>query len=313
MNRNIHRIAQEIETAIARNEPIVALESTVIAHGLPHPINLETALGCEQAVRDNNSHPATVGVVAGVPTIGLDRTQIEAFASAHETSDLRIEKVGLNNLAGVVSAGGWGATTVATTLKLAHATGIRVFSTGGIGGVHRGAETTFDVSGDLTALANTPIICVCSGAKAILDLPKTIEYLETMGIPAVGYKTNELPSFYSRRSGIPLDLVVDGPRQAADLALRHWELGFFSAVLLCVPPPEDIEISSDKMNRLIEAATGNALREAIRGKALTPFLLSELKRLTNDETLATNRGLLINNAAVAAKVSVELNAALKNS
>jgi pseudouridine-5'-phosphate glycosidase len=297
------RIAEHVSRAINGQGPLVALESTVIAHGLPHPLNLETALACEEAVRQHGATPATIGIVEGVPTIGLSAEQIEFFAAGHSPDGRPIEKVGLNNLAGVITKGLWGATTVASTLKLAHAAGIPVFSTGGIGGVHRGAAETFDISADLTALGNTPIICVCGGAKAILDLPKTHECLETFGVPIVGYNTEEFPAFYSRSSGLSVDVKVETPNEAADLATRHWQLLGSTAVVVCVPVPGEFEISYAEIDDAAKDAMAIAARKSIRGKAVTPFLLLEMEKLTEGRTLEANRVLLINNAKTAAQIS----------
>jgi pseudouridine-5'-phosphate glycosidase len=303
MNQVKLRIAESVGRALADGAPVVALESTVIAHGLPYPINLETALGCEETIRRYGATPATLGIVDGVPAIGLTEGEIGIFAKGKAPNGAAIEKLSLNNLASVMVRGAWGATTVASSLKLAHAAGIRVFSTGGIGGVHRGAADSFDVSADLTALSNTPIICVSAGAKAILDLPKTSEYLETLGVPVIGYGTSELPAFYSRKSGIELDLKVERPEDAVRVALRHWEMGGATAVLVCVPIPTELEIPAQEIDGAIEHATAKAAREGIHGKGVTPFLLSEMTILTNGRTLDANRALLINNAKVAAQIA----------
>jgi len=303
MNQVKLRIADSVERALADGSPVVALESTVIAHGLPYPINLETALACEEAIRRHGATPATLGIVDGVPTIGLSEDEIETFAKGKSADGRAIEKLSLNNLASVMVRGAWGATTVASSLKLAHASGIRVFSTGGIGGVHRGAADSFDVSADLTALGNTPVICVSAGAKAILDLPKTIEYLETLGAPVIGYGTRELPAFYSRNSGITLDLSIERPEDAVSIALRHWDMNGATALLLCVPVPAEFEIPAQEIDGAIEQAIAKAAREGIHGKAVTPFLLSEITILTNGRTLDSNRALLINNAEVAARIA----------
>jgi pseudouridine-5'-phosphate glycosidase len=296
-------MADSVGRALADGLPVVALESTVIAHGLPYPKNIETALGCEEAIRRHGATPATLGIVDGVPAIGLSEDEIRVFANGKTVDGRAIEKLSLNNLASVMVRGAWGATTVASSLKLAHAAGIRVFSTGGIGGVHRGAAGSFDVSADLTALGNTPIICVCSGAKAILDLPKTIEYLETLGVPVIGYGTRELPAFYSRNSGIGLDQSVERPEDAVRVALRHWEMGGATAVLVCVPIPAEFEIPAQEIDAATEQAIAKAAREGIHGKAVTPFLLSEMTTLTDGRTLEANRALLINNAEAAARIA----------
>jgi pseudouridine-5'-phosphate glycosidase len=299
-------IAERVRSAIKNGEPVVALESTVISHGLPAPLNLEVAIACEQAVRDNGAVPATTGIVEGRIIAGLDEVQLKTFATSRESGGPKIAKVSLNNFAAVTVKRGWGATTVASSLRVAHLAGIRVFSTGGIGGVHRGANESFDVSADLTALSRFPLLCVCAGAKAILDLPKTLEYLETLGVPVVGMGTDELPAFYSRASGLSLDVRVESPEEAARLALDHWDCEGRGAVLVCAPIPEEYELPAREVEQAISQAISRAHAEGIRGKAITPFLLSEMERLTQGRTLRANRALLINNAAVAGRIAVAL-------
>ena len=306
LSRNEVRIAEQVKRALEDRAPIVALESTVIAHGLPHPLNLETALASEAVVRQHGAMPATIGIVGGVPTIGLSEDEIRIFAAGQTRDGRVIEKVGLNNLASVTVRGGWGATTVASTLRLAHAANVRVVSTGGIGGVHRGAAQTFDVSADLIALGNTPVICVCAGAKSILDLPKTREYLETIGVPVLGYGTEEFPAFYSRDSGLPVDARIETPEEAADIAERHWRMGGGNAVLVCVPVPVEFEIPGSDIERASAEAIETADRQGIRGKTLTPFLLAQLEELTGGNSLAANRALLTSNAGVAARIALSL-------
>ena len=300
------RIAEHVSRAFDEQTPVVALESTVIAQGLPHPLNLETALACEEAIRHHGATPATIGIVDGIPTIGLSEDQISRFATGQSADGRRIEKVGLNNLAGVIMKRGWGATTVASTMRLAQAAGIRVFSTGGIGGVHRGGAESLDISADLTALGNTPLICVCAGAKAILDLPRTLEYLETLGVPVIGYRTEEFPAFYSRSSGFAVDVSVETHDEAAEVAQRHWRMGGHTAVLVCVPVPGEFEIPFAEINVATDEAMARAASHHVRGKALTPFLLSEMERLTGGKTLTANRALLVNNAEVAALIASSL-------
>jgi pseudouridylate synthase len=212
----------------------------------------------------------------------------------------------LNNLAGVILKRAWGATTVAATMRIARLAGVRVFATGGIGGVHRGASETFDVSADLTALGQTPLVCVCAGAKAILDLPKTVEYLETLGVPIVGYRTKSFPAFYSRTSGLNVDITVDSPEEAAEVASNHWQTGGKTAVLVCAPVPEEFAMSNEEAERAVAQAIQLAEDKDIRGKALTPFLLAQMKELTEGHTLDTNRALLVNNAGIAAQIAVKL-------
>lgn len=299
-------IPPHILQALAESAPVVALESTVIAHGLPRPLSVETARDCEQAVRDAGALPATIGIVSGVPTVGLSEEEVQTFAAGLAPDGSRVEKVGLNNLAGVMTKRRYGATTVAGTMRIAQMAGVRVFATGGIGGVHRGAAESFDVSADLTALSQIPLVCVCAGAKAILDLPKTMEYLETLGVPVVGFQTEEFPAFYSRTSDLPVDVVVESADEAAEVARRHWQTGATSAVLVCVPIPEEFEIVSSEIERSVAEALKQAEASGIRGKAVTPFLLEKMKELTGGRTLTANRALLINNSRVAAQISVRL-------
>jgi pseudouridylate synthase len=306
MEQNQIRVAGPVAAALKERAATVALESTVIAQGLPAPLNLEAARDSEDAVRKQGAVPATVGVVRGAAIVGLSEDELKTFAQSRDIEGITIEKVGLNNLAAVMARGGWGATTVAATMKLAALAGLRVFSTGGIGGVHRGAEDSFDVSADLTALARTRMICVCAGAKAILDLPKTIERLETLGVPVVGYKTEEFPAFYSRASGLPVDAVALSAEEAAEIALRHWQTGSETAVLVCAPVPEEFEIPIEQVEIAVAEALARAEASGVRGKAITPFLLSQMKEITSGDTLAANRALLVNNAGVAARIAASL-------
>jgi pseudouridine-5'-phosphate glycosidase len=286
---------------LSAGEPVVALESTVIAHGLPAPHNLETARACEAVVRQQNATPATIGLIAGRPVIGLNEEQIQAIAERED-----VVKVNLSNLAQVVAEGRWGATTVAASLQLARMVGIRVLATGGIGGVHRGASESFDISADILALARSPLIVVCAGAKAILDLPRTIEVLETIGVPVVGYQTDELPAFYSRSSGIKLELRAERPEQVAKLAHTHWQLGSSSAVLVAVPVPAEQEVLADEIKGMIDETLAEATREGISGKALTPFLLTRMAERSSGRALEANVALLKNNARVAAEIACAL-------
>jgi pseudouridine-5'-phosphate glycosidase len=301
------RFADNVKRAIAENRPVVALESTVIAHGLPAPLNLETARECEQAARSAGATPATIGIVDGELVIGLSEDEIKIFAASKTTGGRLIDKVGLNNMAGAMLRRGWGATTVAATMRIAEQGGVKVFATGGIGGAHRGANETFDISADLTALARMPLICVCAGAKAILDLPKTVEQLETLGVPVVGYRTDEFPAFYSRSSKLKVDITVETPQEAAEVAANHWRAGNVSALLVCAPVPEAFEIPFDEIERAVIEAVSKAEREGVRGKALTPFLLQQMQQLTAGDTLAANRALLVNNASIAARIAASLN------
>ncbi len=294
-------LSPSVAAALNDRRAVVALESTVIAHGLPAPHNLETAQACENGVRESGAVPATIGVIAGRPVIGLDITQLAEIASRRD-----VTKVNPANLAHVTAQGRWGATTVAASLHLAQRAGIRVFATGGIGGVHRGASESFDVSADLMALARNPLVTVCSGVKAILDLPKTLELLETFGVPVIGYRTAELPAFYSRSSGLKLDLRAEGPKEAAEIARAHWRLGFSTAVLVVAPVPHDDEVPADELKGVIDEALAAGFEQEISGKGVTPFLLSRIAERTEGRALKANIALLRNNAEIAGKIAVAL-------
>jgi pseudouridine-5'-phosphate glycosidase len=277
----------------------VALESTVITHGLPRPTNLHAARACERAVRQSGAEPATVAIIGGVPTIGLTDDELEQLAWRDD-----VAKVSLQNMGVVVARGGWGATTVAATLHLAAGDGIRVFATGGIGGVHRGAETDFDVSADLAALAANPVVTVSAGAKSILDLPKTLEALETLGVPVVGYGTDELPAFYSRTSGLPVTARADSPEEVAAIATAHWALGSRTAVLVVVPCPEDAAIPAEEIAAVVDEAVAEARATGVHRARLTPFLLSRVAERTAGRSVTANLALLENNARVAGQIAV---------
>ena len=292
-------VREDIRRALASGVPVVALESTVIAHGLPFPDNLETARELEAIVEANGATPATVGVVAGKPVVGLEGAALERFARGDE-----VRKLSRRDLGAAIGLGLYGATTVAATMALAHEAGIEVFATGGIGGVHRGARESWDVSADLTELSRTPVLVVCAGAKAILDLRATLEVLETLGVPVVGFGTDEFPAFYSRTSGLPLSVRADSPEEVARIWRAHRRYGGGGGMLLCVPPPESAALPAAD----VEAAIARALDAArdIHGAAVTPFLLSTLQRDTGGQTLKTNIALLRNNARVAARVAAAL-------
>jgi pseudouridylate synthase len=294
-------ISLAVEAALRARRGVVALESTVIAHGLPAPQNVETARECETEVRRSGAHPATIGVVEGRAIIGLNDQQIRSIAERPG-----VEKVNLANLGRVIAEAGWGATTVAASLHLANLAGVKVFATGGIGGVHRGAEGSFDISADLMALARYPVITVCAGAKAILDLPKTFEVLETLGVPVIGYQTEELPAFYSRSSGLKLDLRADSAEQVAKVALAHWRMGFSTGALVVAPVPANDEIPSTEIEGVINEALEASAREGVTGKAVTPFLLSRIAAKTEGRALRANIALLKNNARVAGEIAVAL-------
>jgi pseudouridylate synthase len=299
--KDVISIAPTVEAAVSARRGVVALESTVIAHGLPSPHNVETARDCESEVRLSGALPATIGVVAGRAVVGLDDQQIQSIAKGPG-----VAKVNLANLAHVIAEQGWGATTVAASLHVANLAGIKVFATGGVGGVHRGASDSFDVSADLTALARYPVITVCAGAKAILDLPKTMEVLETLGVPVIGYQTDELPAFYSRSSGLKLDLRADGARQIAKTVLTHWRMGFSTGALVVAPVPAEDEVPASEIKDVIDEALEAAAREGVAGRGVTPFLLSRIAARTGGRALRANIALLKNNARIAGAIAVAL-------
>jgi len=288
--------------------PLVALESALISHGLPYPLNLETALRLEEIVRQEGATPATIGIIHGEVVVGLDRGQIEHLATAPD-----VRKVSRRDLPVVVGRRLDGATTVAATAWAAHRAGIQVFATGGIGGVHR-ANLQYpipnflsaDISADLPELAQTPILVVCAGAKAILDLPATLEWLETHGVPVIGYGTDEFPAFYNRSSGLPVDARADTPEEVAALFRTQRTLGLPAGMLLAVPVPEEYELPTDQMEAAISRALEEAETQGVKGKALTPFLLARIGRLTDQASLRANLALLENNARIAAQVAVAL-------
>jgi pseudouridine-5'-phosphate glycosidase len=293
------QISPEIESAIAANQAVVALESTVIAHGLPRPQNLETARRLEQIVRDEGAIPATIAVLRGKLCVGLDSRQLEHLATSAD-----IRKLSTRDLA-VAVANEWdGATTVASTMWIAQRAGIKVFATGGIGGVHRGSLP--DVSADLPELTRTPMIVVCSGAKIVLDLPATREWLETYGITVVGYGCDEMPAFYSRQSGLPIDVRCDSPAAIIRLFKTQRELGVDGSLLVTVPVPAEAEIPDEELRSILDQSLRDAEHSNISGRELTPFLLARMAQLSKGTTLRANIVLLENNARVAAHITREL-------
>jgi pseudouridylate synthase len=297
-------IRDDVAAALERQAPVVALESTVIAHGLPRPHNLETARKMEAVVREAGATPATIGILDGKMVVGLKNEQIAFLAEAEG-----VAKVSRSDISAVLASGRPGATTVAGTMFIAARADIHVFATGGIGGVHRGSENTYDISADLTELSRTPVAVVCAGAKAILDLPRTVEVMETLGIPVVGYGTNEFPAFYSRGSGLPLQHRVDSPDDAARLIRIQWELGCFgpgfsAGIVIVNPPPEESALARAQIESLVVSALESADRAGVRGKSVTPFLLEEVGRMSGGKTLETNIALLVANARLAARIAV---------
>ena len=294
-------VGDRVRGALAAGEPVVALESTLITHGLPRPANVETALGMEAAVRAAGATPATVGIVGGRPIIGLTEVEIELLASG-----VQVTKASRRDLPVLVARGGHGGTTVAATLALIRTVGVRVFATGGIGGVHRGAEQTFDISADLGELARTKALVVCSGAKAILDLSRTLELLETLGVTILGYRTDELPAFYTRNSGLPVTTRVEDPPEAAAIAAARWALDLDGAVLLAVPPPAEVALPADESDAGVAAALAQAEAAGVRGREVTSYLLDRMVEQTAGRSLAANRALLENNARIGGEVAVAL-------
>jgi pseudouridine-5'-phosphate glycosidase len=288
-----------VRAALEDSRPIVALESTVISHGLPWPENLEVARGLEAAVREGGATPATIAILGGRIHVGLDETDLERLARSPG-----IAKVSRRDLPVALAQKRDGATTVAGTMIAAHQAGLRVMATGGIGGVHRGDRT--DVSADLPELARTPVLVVCSGAKAILDLPATLEWLETWGVPVVGFRTDELPAFYSRESGLRLEARADSAAEAAAIARTVWDHGFTGGMLLCVPCPEEAALAASEVEDAIAQAVREGGAQGVRGKAVTPFLLARVSALTGGRSRAANLALLRNNARVAAAVAAAI-------
>jgi pseudouridine-5'-phosphate glycosidase len=293
-------IAPEVAAALAAGAPVVALESSLVAHGLAPPAGVEVAERMEAAVRAEGAVPATIGIVAGRIHVGLDREAIQRLARGES-----VMKVSRRDLAVAVALGRDGGTTVATTMVCAHRAGIRVFATGGIGGVHRGAETSMDVSADLEELARTPVAVVCAGAKAILDLPRTLEVLETKGVPVIGYRTDEFPAFYARSSGFRVGARADDAKAAAAIIRAQLALGL-GGVLVANPPPAETALPWPRVETAVAAAVAEAEARNVRGHALTPFLLARVADLTGGKSVTANVALLENNARVAARIAVAL-------
>ena len=291
-------VAAWVAEAVAKGCPVVALESTIITHGMPYPANVATAQAVEEIIRAEGAVPATVAVLAGRIKVGLTPAELEGLATARD-----VLKLSRFDLPYAVAAGRTGATTVAATMICAHLAGIEVFATGGIGGVHRGVEGTMDISADLEELARTPVTVVCAGAKAVLDLPRTLEYLETRGVPVIGYRTDQFPAFWSRASGLPAPIRLDTPGEIAALVLAKRGLRLGGGVAVANPVPEADEIGAAEMAAHIAAALAAATREGVVGKAVTPFLLARLLDLTGGRSLAANIALVKNNAALAARIA----------
>ncbi|MBO4455083.1 MAG: pseudouridine-5'-phosphate glycosidase [Bacteroidales bacterium] len=292
-------ISPEVREALANGRPVVALESTIISHGMPYPQNVETALRVEKAIRENGAVPATIAVIGGRLKAGLSEAEIEHLGKKGR----EVAKSSRRDLPVLVARGLDGATTVATTMIIASMAGIKVFATGGVGGVHRGAETTMDISADLEELAQTPVMVICAGAKSILDLGLTLEYLETKGVPVIGYGTDELPAFYTRRSGFKVDYRLDTPEEVADAFRAKLDMGLRGGMLVTNPIPEEYSMDPDRINAAIDQAIAEAAQKGIKGKDTTPFLLARVKDITGGDSLASNIQLVLNNARLAAAVA----------
>lgn len=294
------KISPEVSEALKAGKPVVALESTIIAHGMPYPQNVETALRVEEIIRENGAVPATIGILGGKLRAGLSREEIDYMG---RTKD--IAKVSRRDIPYIVAKGLDGATTVASTMIIADLAGIRVFATGGVGGVHRGGENTMDISADLEELSNTSVAVVCAGVKSILDLGLTLEYLETKGVMVLGNETDELPAFYTRKSGFKVDYKVDSPKEFAQILKAKWDLQLKGGALIVNPIPEEYSMDEAAINDVIDRAIGEASLQGIKGKASTPFLLAKVKEITGGESLNANIELVYNNARLAAKIARE--------
>lgn len=293
-------IQPEIREALETGKAVVALESTIISHGMPYPENIETARELEEIIRQEGAVPATLAILHGKIHVGLTTDELEMLGTSKQ-----VTKVSRRDLPMVIARQGHGATTVAATMYLAKLAGIRLFATGGIGGVHRGAETSFDISADLTELGMTNVAVVCAGAKAILDLPLTLEQLETLGVPVLGYQTEEFPAFYSRKSGLKVDQRVETAAELARILQVKWDLGLDGGVIIANPIPAEAEIPAEEIHETIEAALQEAVQRGVKGKEITPFLLDRLKVLTHGRSLTANIALVKNNARLAAQVAVQ--------
>lgn len=295
-------VSPEVARALKEGRAVVALESTIISHGMPYPQNVETALRVEQTIRDHGAVPATIAVIGGKLKAGCTPDEIEYLGKKGQA----VTKASRRDLPVLIARGEDGATTVTTTMIIAAMAGIRVFATGGIGGVHRGAQQTFDISADLEELAQTPVMVICAGAKSILDLGLTLEYLETKGVPVIGYGTDELPAFYTRQSGFGVDYRIDTPEELASVFQAKLDCGLMGGMLVTNPIPEQYSMPRDVINHAIDQALREADEQGIRGKRTTPFLLARVKELTGGDSLAANIQLVLNNARLAARTAVAL-------
>ncbi len=297
--KNYLEISQEIKEAIEKNKPVVALESTIISHGMPYPKNYETALEVEKVIRDNGCIPATIAIINGKIKVGLSKDEIELLAK----QGLDVPKVSRRDIPYILANKLNGATTVAGTMISAELAGIKIFATGGIGGVHRGAETTMDISADLEELSRTNVAVICAGAKSILDLKLTLEYLETKGVPVLGYKTKELPAFYTSKSGYNLDYKIDDAKDIAKILKTKWEVGLNGGVVIANPIPKEYEMDPVLIENVIKEAVKKADENGVQGKDLTPFLLDEIQKVTKGDSLESNIQLVFNNAKLACEIA----------
>ena len=296
------KIAEEVKRALAEGKAVVALESTIISHGMPYPQNVETALRVEEEVRKSGAVPATIAIIDGVPTVGCNREEIEKLGKA----GLTVTKVSRRDIPIVIAKGLNGATTVASTMILAEKAGVKIFATGGIGGVHRGAEKTMDISADLDELSKTNVTVVCAGAKSILDLNLTMEYLETKGVAVIGYGTDELPAFFTRESGIKVGYRMDTPKEIAEAMKAKEDMGLEGGMLVTNPIPEEYSMDAKVIGEAIDKAVKEAENLGVKGKDITPFLLDKIQKITGGDSLASNIQLVLNNARLASQIAVEL-------
>lgn len=292
-------ISKEVKEALENNKPVVALESTIISHGMPYPQNVETALKVEEIVRENGAVPATIAILNGKLKVGLSKEEVDYLGK----KGLEVTKASRRDIPAILASEDDGATTVASTMIIAALAGIRVFATGGIGGVHRGAETTMDISADLEELAMTDVAVVCAGAKSILDIGLTLEFLETKGVPVLGYQTKELPAFYTRKSGFKVDYQMDTPEQIAKTLKAKWDIDLKGGVVIANPIPEEFAMDFDTITNAINNAVTEAEEKGIKGKDSTPFLLAKVKDITKGKSLESNIQLVFNNAKLASKIA----------
>ena len=301
MNQHV-KLSPRVEAALKEGRPVIALESTIISHGMPYPQNVETALRCEAAARECGAEPATIAVIGGKLCAGLTEQEIDYLGR----EGTKVTKASRRDLPILIARKADGATTVAATMIIAALAGIKIFATGGVGGVHRGAETTMDISADLEELAQTPVAVVCAGAKSILDLGLTLEYLETKGVPVLGYRTKELPAFYTPHSGFSVDYQVDSPQEIAACIRAQREMGYPGGMLITNPIPEEYAMPAETINAAISQALREADEKQVKGKAITPFLLARVCALTGGESLNSNIQLVLNNVRLASRAAVEL-------